>query len=59
MKSLVPHAIALAVSALVATSAIAADNSAFTPRAENPYLSQSDAAARRGWRMWPMCWTSR
>jgi len=46
MKSLVPHAITLAVSALVATSGIAADNSAFTPRAENPYLSQADAAAR-------------
>ena len=46
MKSLVPHAITLAVSALVATSGIAADNSAYTPRAENPYLSQADAAAR-------------
>ncbi|MTW09468.1 aminopeptidase N [Pseudoduganella eburnea] len=46
MKSLVPHAITLAVSALVATSGIAAENSAYTPRAENPYLSQSDAAAR-------------
>ena len=46
MKSLVPHAITLAVSALVATSGIAADNSALTPRAENPYLSQTDAAAR-------------
>src|SRR6185369_10299305 len=46
MKSLVPHAITLAVSALVATSGIAADSSAITPRAENPYLSQSDAAAR-------------
>ncbi|SFG20205.1 Membrane alanyl aminopeptidase Metallo peptidase. MEROPS family M01 [Duganella sp. CF458] len=46
MKSLVPHAITLAVSALVATSAIAADNSVATPRAENPYLSQVDAAAR-------------
>lgn len=46
MKSLVPHAITLAVSALVATSGIAADNSAVTPRAENPYLSQADAAAR-------------
>ncbi|KQV44835.1 aminopeptidase N [Duganella sp. Root336D2] len=46
MKSLVPHAITLAVSALVATSGIAADNSAVTPRAENPYLSQVDAAAR-------------
>ena len=42
MKSLVPHAIALAVSALVATTAVAADQ----PRAENPYLSQTDAAAR-------------
>ena len=45
MKSLVPHAIALAVSALVATSAsvaVAAD----APRAENPYLTQVDAAAR-------------
>ncbi len=46
MKSLVPHAITLAVSALVATSGMAADNSAITPRAENPYLSQADAAAR-------------
>jgi aminopeptidase N len=47
MKLLVPHAITLAVSALVATSGIAADNSAAaTQRAENPYLSQTDAAAR-------------
>jgi len=46
MKSLVPHAITLAVSALVATSGIAADTSATTARAENPYLSQADAAAR-------------
>jgi aminopeptidase N len=46
MKSLVPHAITLAVSALVATSGIAAEHSAITARAENPYLSQVDAAAR-------------
>jgi aminopeptidase N len=46
MKSLVPHAITLAVSALVATSGIASESSAHPQRAENPYLSQSDAAAR-------------
>ena len=46
MKSLVPHAITLAVSALVATSGIAADSGAHPARAENPYLSQTDAAAR-------------
>lgn len=46
MKSLVPHAIALAVSLLAATSGIAADQKAPTARAENPYLSQADAAAR-------------
>ncbi|WP_028101477.1 aminopeptidase N [Pseudoduganella violaceinigra] len=46
MTLLVPHAIALAVSALVATSGIAADHSAATARAENAYLSQADAAAR-------------
>jgi aminopeptidase N len=46
MKSLVPHAITLAVSALVATSGIAADSGAHPARAENAYLSQADAAAR-------------
>ena len=46
MKSFVPHAITLAVSALVATSGIAADSGAQPARAENPYLSQVDAAAR-------------
>jgi aminopeptidase N len=46
MKSFVPHAITLAVSALVATSGIAADSSTQPVRAENPYLSQADAAAR-------------